>query len=316
MPVSSPFNPGSAQAQAIANLFVLTLVIAAGIFVLVTGLVLYASWRYRERPGQEGEPPQIFGHRTLEIGWTVAPALLLAGLFVFTVNTMQASDPSAQQALQAGRQPDLIVTGHQWWWEVKYPATGLVTANEIHIPAGKQLLVQVDSADVIHDFWVPQLARKMDATPGHATHMWLQADEPGTYLGTCSEYCGTQHAWMRIRVIAQPQAEFDAWMQQQLQVPAIPTTGDAADGAKFFQSSTCANCHTIAGTDADGRVGPDLTHIAGRETLGAGVLENTPDTLATWLKDPQAVKPGVKMPDFKLSDGDVQQLVAYLETLK
>jgi cytochrome c oxidase subunit 2 len=313
MPVSSPFDPQSPLARDISNLFVLILIIGGIILVLVLALVLLASLRYRHRSGDDSEPRQVFGNRKLEIGWTVAPALLLAVLFALTVRTMARSDPPAPAANQ---QPDIAVIGHQWWWEVVYPKSGVVTANEIHMPVGKRMLVRLESADVIHDLWVPQLGRKMDATPSHPTYMWFQADQPNTYLGSCSEYCGTQHAWMRVRVIAQPQADFDAWQQQQQQIPQTPMSDLPAQGARLFQDSTCVSCHSIAGTQAEGKAGPDLTHLGSRETLGAGVLDNTPDNLATWLTNPQDVKPGIHMPNMNLSKSEVDALVAYLESLK
>jgi cytochrome c oxidase subunit II len=306
----SPFNPDSPQAQAIANLFVGSLVIAGFIFAIVTGLVFYNVYRYRSRPGM-GEPRQVAGHLRLEIAWTILPALLLVGMFGWAVGTMRAADPPI-----GDRQPDLVVTGLQWWWHVEYPQSGVVTANEIHIPVGQRLLVRLESADVIHDFWVPQLGPKRDAVPGHPNHIWIEADTPGTYLGACAEYCGEQHAWMRLRVIAQPQAEFDAWQQQQRQAPAAPTGGDAAAGALVFQQHTCVNCHTISGTGARADAGPDLSHVASRQTLGAGVLANTPDNLIRWLADPQAVKPGNHMPSLRLTEADLRALVAYLETLR
>jgi cytochrome c oxidase subunit 2 len=301
---SSPFNPVSSQALAISNLFILVLVIGVVILAIVTSLVIYASIRYRSRPG-EGEPPQTFGNRTLEISWTAAPALLLAVLLAFTIYTMQVTDPTV---LAGQEQPDLVIIAHQWWWEVHYPKTGVTTANEIHIPAGTRLLTRIESADVIHDFWVPQLGRKMDAIPGHPNHIWLEADKPGTYLGTCAEYCGLEHAWMRIRVIAQTQDDFKAWEQEQLQTPTL--TGEAAVGEQLYMSMPCVNCHV------DQPIGPDLTHFGDRETIGTGVLENTPDNLAKWLRNPQAVKPGVHMPNLNLTDVDIKALVAYLEASK
>jgi cytochrome c oxidase subunit 2 len=304
MPIHSVFNPSSPEAQSIVNLFVLTLFIAAVIFILVAGLVLIASFRFRSRPGED-EPRQIFGNRKLEIAWTVGPALLLIVLFVLTIKTMSASDPP----ILPGQQPDLVITAHQWWWEVHYPKSGVITANEIHIPAGQKLLFRVESADVIHDFWVPELGRKIDAIPGHPNQVWLEANTPGTYLGTCAEYCGAEHAWMRIRVIAQPQADFETWQQQQLQLPKIPTSGAAAEGEKLYTQKTCIVCHAAG-------IGPDLTHLGDRETIGAGVLTNTPANLAKWLKNPQAVKPGSYMPNFNLTDTEVQALVAYLEASK
>ncbi|MFN2166366.1 MAG: cytochrome c oxidase subunit II [Anaerolineae bacterium] len=300
--------PNSPQAQSIQNQFLLTLLVAAGVFLLVTLLVLFASWRYRWR-GDSDEPRQVYGIRKLEIGWTVAPALLLLVLFGLTLYTMRTVDPPKP----GDAQPDLQIIAHQWWWEVHYPKSGAVTANEIHIPTGQQLLTEVESADVIHDFWVPQLARKVDATPGYPTSIWLQADKPGTYLGTCAEFCGAQHAWMRIRVVAQSPSDFQAWEQQQLAQPAAPSSDLAAQGAQIFQQRTCTNCHAIAGTGATQQIGPDLTHLGDRETLGAGVLDNTPEELARWLKDPQAIKPGSYMPNLKLSDSEINALVAYLE---
>jgi cytochrome c oxidase subunit 2 len=301
---SSPFNPVSSQALAISNLFILVLIIGMVILAIVTSLVIYASIRYRSRPG-EGEPRQTFGNRTLEISWTAAPALLLAVLLAFTIYTMQVADPTV---LAGQEQPDLVIIAHQWWWEVHYPKTGVTTANEIHIPAGTRLLTRIESADVIHDFWVPQLGRKMDAIPGHPNHIWLEADKPGTYLGTCAEYCGLEHAWMRIRVIAQTQDQFKAWEQQQLQTPTF--TGEAAVGEQLYMSMPCVNCHV------DQPIGPDLTHFGDRETIGTGVLENTPDNLAKWLRNPQAVKPGVHMPNLNLTDVEIKALVAYLEASK
>ena len=307
---SSPFNPSSPQAQAIADLFAWNLIIAGIIFALVFGLTIYITIRYRGGLGA-GEPPQVFGNSKLEIAWTLAPALLLVVVFGFTVGTMRAADPPV-----GDQPPDLVITGYQWWWQVEYPASGVVTANEIHIPVGKRLLMRIEGGDVIHDFWVPQLGPKRDMVPGHPNYLWIEADTPGTYLGACAEYCGDQHAWMRLRVIAQPQAEFDAWQQQQRQVPAGPASGDAAQGALIFQQRTCANCHAIASTPAAGRAGPDLSHLASRQTLGAGVLDNTTENLRAWLVDPQAVKPGNHMPSLRMTEEELRALVAYLETLQ
>lgn len=306
----TPFDPVSPFAASIAWLTYLLLGIAAVIFVLVTGFVFYNSWRFRARPG-DGEPKQIYGNPRLETGWTVAVAVLIVVIFFFTLSAARAANPPTQN-----REPDLTVIGHQWWWEIHYPQGGVVAANEIHIPTGTPLLIELQSVDVIHDFWVPQLGRKMDVIPGHSNRTWIQANQAGIYLGACSEFCGAEHAWMRIRVIAQPQAEFDAWLQQQAAVAPQPAGGDAAQGALIFQQQTCANCHAIRGTAAAANVGPDLTHIASRATLGTGILDNTPDNLARWLHDTQDVKPGIRMPNMKLSDEHIQQLVAYLETLK
>ena len=307
-----PFQPDSPQAAAISNLFIVTLIIAGIVFAIVLVFTIIAIVRFRSRPDME-EPRQIFGNKKLEIGWTVAPALLLLGLFIYTAKTMQVSDqpvPSDQQG------KDLVVVGHQWWWEVRYPQYGVVTANEVHMPVGQKLSGLFESADVIHDFWVPQLGRKIDLVPGHPNNLYLQLDTPGTYLGTCAEFCGAQHAWMRIRVIAQTQEDFAAWIKSQQQIPQTPTSGPAAEGAQLFQQIACQSCHTIAGTDAKGTVGPDLTHLASRETLGAGVLDNNPGNLTAWVNNPQNIKPGVNMPSLGLTNQQLQAIVAYLETLK
>lgn len=307
--MSSPFNPISPQERDISNLFIGVLIVGAVVFALVAGLVIYAAICYRRRAGDDREPPQVFGWLKLEIVWTAIPVVLLAVIFGFTVSTMRAASPGPN-----GQQPDLVITGYQWWWGIQYPQAGVATANEIHLPAGKRLLLQIDAADVIHDFWVPQLGRKIDAIPGKTNYLWVEPQTPGTYLGACAEYCGNEHAWMLIRVVVQPQPEYDAWLKAQALPQPAPTGGDAARGAQVFQQLTCASCHAIAGTQAGAAVGPNLTHLGSRETIGAGVLTNTPENLASWLRDPQAVKPGSHMPNLQLSEDDIRALVAYLES--
>lgn len=311
MPSGSPFNPASTLAQPITHLFFVLGIVIMAILLLVTSLVLYASFRFRQRP-RSAEPRQNFGRTGLEVAWTVAPLILLAYVFTITVHAMHLADPG----ISTDRQPDMIIVGHQWWWEARYTNTKVVAANEIHIPVGKPLLIRLESADVIHDWWVPQLGRKMDAIPGHPNIFWLEADVLGTYLGTCSEFCGAEHAWMRTRVIAQSETDFERWSEHQLEIPPQPSAGDAALGARLFGQLTCGNCHTILGTSAVGTIGPDLTHIAERQTLAAGVLENTPSNLARWISDPQAVKPGIHMPNFEMTNDQVRELTAFLGTLQ
>jgi cytochrome c oxidase subunit 2 len=301
--VGSPFSPQSAQTHLIAAVFFVVLVIAAVIFLVVTAGVIYSSVRYRSR-GAAAEPRQIFGSRKLEVSWTVVPLAIMIGLFVITVRAMILIDAPQE----SGQTPDLIVTGHQWWWDARYP-NGAVATSDIHIPAGRRLLVRIESTDVIHDFWAPELARKMDAVPGRPSYIWLEADAPGTYSGACSEFCGAQHAWMRFRVIAEAAVDFDAWLQRQTQAPPEPT-GIAAEGARLFRSKKCADCH------APGGKGPDLAHVATREFLGSGISRNTPENLALWLTNPQAAKPGNRMPDTPLSANERDALLAYLETLR
>ncbi len=303
-------NPLSPEAASIFHLFIGILLVMLAIFVLVAALMTVAVIRYRDREGAP-DARQEFGNPRLEIIWTVLPALLLIVIFGFTVRTIHASDPPA-----AGHAPDLRVIGHQWWWEADYLDSGVVTANEIHIPTGRPILIDVESADVIHDFWVPELGRKIDAIPGHPNHIWISADKPGKYLGTCAEFCGNQHAWMRIVVIAQTPEDFAAWQRGQLVVPAVPSAGVAAQGAQIFRDQTCINCHTVAGTLGNQRIGPDLTHLADRSTIAAGAAANTPANLLKWLEDPNSIKPETHMPNFQLSPTQAHALVAYMETLK
>jgi cytochrome c oxidase subunit 2 len=286
------------------------LYVSLGIFLLVAGLVTYASWKFRARPG-EAEPKQVFGSTRWELAYVIGPAVLLAVVFGFTLRVMHASDPPAQPSGD-----DIVVVGHQWWWEVRYPKLGFTTANEIHIPAGKDIQFGFESADVIHDFWVPELGRKIDLIPGRHGKIWLAADHPGVYLGACAEFCGKEHAWMRIRVIADDPAAFAAWAADEQTKAAWPHRAAQQRGEQYVTSMPCANCHTISGTSARGRIGPDLTHLAIRETLAAGRLANTPDRLSAWLQDPDAFKPGSHMPNLRLTDEQRGDIVQYLETLK
>jgi cytochrome c oxidase subunit 2 len=286
----SPFSPASPFAASIAHLFEITLVVCAVIALGVTVAIAYSLVAFRARGGG-AEPVQQTGNVPLEVLWTAVPIAIIVWLFVLSVQTMARSDPAADRA------PDLVVVGHQWWWEVRYPS-GVVTANEIHIPTGAPVLVRLESADVIHDFWVPQLARKMDAVPGHPNRFWMSADVPGSYGGTCAEFCGAQHAWMRLLVIAQSPNDFETWQTAQL-APAHASDVDAATrGERTFREEACGSCHAIAGRGFDGQVAPDLTHLGSRGTLAAGATHDTHQELTAWLRDPQAIKPGCHMPNF------------------
>lgn len=310
MQTSNALDPQSPFARAIYDLGIVSGIIFALIFIVVAGGIVYAVLRFRGREG-EPDPKQIAESKVVEITWTVIPFLIVIFLFAITLRAMNRADPPPAPS------PDLVVTGHQFWWQANYPSSGVTTANEIHIPAGKPLCVRLESQDVLHEFWVPKLTRKMTNVPGQPNYIWLQADKPGSYIGQCSEFCGTQHAWMRILVVAQEPSEFEKWTEAQLQPSKAPATDAATKGLALFQSSTCINCHAIAGvTGADSRVGPDLTHIASRKQLAAGILENTPENMRQWLKNPQHIKPGALMPDFYLTDEQLDQLSAYLETLR
>jgi cytochrome c oxidase subunit 2 len=310
MHASNALDPQSPQARAIYDLGIVSTIVFVLIFVAVTGAIVYAIFRFRRREG-EPDPKQFAGSEKVEIIWTAIPFLIVVFLFALTLRGMNRADPPPAPS------PDLIVTGHQFWWEAEYPASGVVTANEIHIPIGKPLSVRLDSKDVLHEFWVPELARKMTTVPGQLNHIWLQADKPGLYIGQCSEFCGTQHAWMRILVVAEEPSRFEEWQRAQLQPGQAPTSDVATKGLALFQTSTCINCHAIRGvTGADAHVAPELTHVASRRQLAAGILENTPANMRRWLKNPQHIKPGVLMPDFNFTDQELDELGEYLETLR
>jgi cytochrome c oxidase subunit 2 len=299
------FSPHSAETQAIAAVFSLVLAIAAVIFLVVVAGVVYSGIRYRSR-GATAEPRQIFGSRKLEILWTVVPLAIVAGLFIVTVRAMVLIDAPQD----TDRPPDLVITAHQWWWEARYP-NGVLATWDIHIPMGRRLRTRIESADVIHDFWVPELARKMDAVPGRWGYIWLEADTPGTYAGTCSEFCGAQHAWMRFRVIAQPEREFDAWLQTEARYE--PNDAPASDERLFLEK--CGECHSLSPRAPSSRKGPNLAHIASREFLGGGIMRNTPENLMLWLTDPQAAKPGNRMPTILLTPDERRVLLGFLETV-
>jgi cytochrome c oxidase subunit II len=310
MAISSGIHPGSPLSQATVDLLKATFILSAVIMAIVTGLVIYCIVRFRNRR-EQAEPHQFHGHNGLEILWTVVPFLVLVCLMVLTVKAMNASDPPRKE-----KEPDIIIVGHQYWWEVRYPRSGVVTANEVHIPAGRPLLFRLESADVIHDFWVGQLGRKMDMVPDHPNFAWLASDYPAEYQGACSEFCGVQHAWMLIRVAAQSSKEFAAWERQQLKPATQPASLSAERGAKLFQQMTCVNCHAIHGVPGNAVAGPDLSHLASRKTLGAGVVENTTEGLTRWLRNPQKVKPGNLMPNMLLTEEQTADLVSYLQTLE
>jgi cytochrome c oxidase subunit 2 len=310
MPSSNALDPQSPLARAIYDLGITSGIIFLLIFVIVTGAITFSIFRFRTRPG-EPDPRQIQGNRKVVIAWTIIPFLIVIFLFLITLSAMNRADPPPAPS------PDLVITGHQFWWQVDYPGSGVITANEIHIPTGKALSVRLESADVLHEFWVPKLTRKMSNVPGQPNHIWLQADKPGSYIGQCSEFCGTQHAWMRILVVADEPAQFEEWQRAQLQPAQAATTDVTAKGLAVFQTSTCINCHAIRGVaGADLRVAPDLTHVGSRRQLAAGVIENTPANMRLWLKSPQHIKPGALMPDFNFTDEQLDQLSAYLSTLQ
>ena len=314
--VTSIFRPLAQPAQEIKETSLLVLAICAVIFLIMFGLLVYSLIRFRHRPGDEAsEPPQIYGSNQIELAWTVLPILIVFVLILATSRTIadiQNRKP-APGAVQA------TVIGHQWWWEIRYPELGIVTANELHVPTSdgsrrQPTFLKLQSADVAHSFWVPQLAGKTDLIPNRENRMWIDPTQPGIYLGNCAEYCGMQHARMLIRVIAHPPAEFERWVAEQKRVAAEEPS--AQEGRRVFFANSCVNCHTIRGTSARGAFGPDLTHLMSRQTLASGAAANTTETLRAWVRDPQKLKVGCLMPNMQLTDTEVDQIVSYLQTLK
>jgi len=314
--VTSIFRPLSQPAQEIKETSLLVLAICGSIFAVVAGLLVYAIIRFRHRAGDElSEPPQVYGSNQIELAWTILPLLIVFVLILVTSRTIadiqnRKPPPTAVQA---------TIIGHQWWWEIRYPELGIVTANELHVPASdgresRPTFLKLQSADVAHSFWVPLLAGKTDLIPNRENLMWIEPTKPGTYPGNCAEYCGTQHARMLIRVVVHPPDEFERWAREQQQSASVET--NAPEGRKVFFANSCVNCHTIGGTSAQGKFGPDLTHLMSRQTLAAGAATNTTDNLRLWVRDPQKIKVGCLMPNMQLTDEEVDQVVAYLQTLK
>ncbi len=305
-------DPKGPVAKAQSEIFVLSMWIAIVIGTVVTALLLFFIWKFRARSGQKGNPAQIHGNSTLEVAWTMIPIVILIIVGVPTVRTaFSFNAPPTPAALT------VKATGNQWWFGFEYPDQKIVTANELYIPAGQPVLVQLESRDVIHSFWVPKLAGKMDMIPNRVNTFWIQADEPGFFYGQCAEFCGAAHAKMRFRVHAVTQAEFDAWVKERQAGAKVPTEAQARRGQEVFMGNICISCHAIDGTKAQGNVGPNLSNVGGRSTIAAGVLENTEQNLKAWIKAPHEIKPGVKMPGFaQLTDADLDALVAYLRSLK
>ena len=327
--VTNIFKPDGAPARAIFDYTMLVLAVCAVIFVIVVGLLVYTVTRFRHRREDDGqEPPQVYGSNQIELAWTVIPIIIVFVLTLVTARTIA----EVQNAVPPPKALKVTVVGHQWWWEIRYPDLGVVTANELHVPVSdpaqpRPTFLKLESADVAHSFWIPQLAGKTDVIPNRDNSMWIEPVTPGTYLGNCAEYCGTQHARMLIRVIVHPQGEFENWVAAQkpdsatdtnlvaAQKPDSATDTQVKAGRDVFFSTSCVNCHTINGTEANGKFGPDLTHLMSRQTLGSGAALNTPEKLRAWVRNPQNLKPGCYMPDMQLTDEEMDQLVRYLLTL-
>jgi len=310
------FAPASTPAKSIAHLSIFVLVITGIIFVVVFALLLYALIKFRARAQHDGrEPAQVYGSTQIELAWTIIPILIVVVLFLATARVIHA----LQDASEPANAMEVTVIGHQYWWEFRYPKLGIVTANELHIPMSdvknpEPTFLDLLSADTDHSFWVPELAGKTDLVPNHPNRMWMDPHRTGIFLGQCAQYCGVQHAKMLLRVSVDGPEEFAAWVRGQQQ-PAVQDPKVAA-GRRVFETTACVNCHTVKGTNADGRFGPDLTHLMSRSTIAAGAAENTPENLRLWVQDPNAIKPSSLMPAMKLSDADLNAVVSYMETLR
>jgi len=312
----SIFDPRSTPSKSIDHLSYFVLSITGLIFVVVFALLIYVVMKYRKRPGDEGrEPAQVYGSTQIELAWTVIPILIVLVLFLATARVIH----SIQDAPKPEGALEVVAIGHQFWWEFRYPQLGVVTANELHIPVSEAAhatptFLTLLSADTDHSFWVPQLAGKTDLIPNRVNHMWMDPYETGIFLGQCAQYCGTQHAKMLLRVYVDSPEEFATWVRRQNQ-PAVLDANVTA-GRRVFETTACINCHAIEGTVADGRFGPDLTHLMSRQTIASGAAENTKANLRLWIQKPDAIKPGSLMPAMQLKNADLDALVDYLQTLR
>jgi cytochrome c oxidase subunit II len=313
--MQSALDPAGPQAARISDLWWLMCAVCSAVFLAVIGALLYAVFHARPSDADVAGPATERRMTSVVAGATAITAVILFALLVVSIFAGRGlSEPSAPDPMT------LEVIGHQWWWEVHYvdpvPSQRLVTANEMHIPVGRPVMLKLTSQDVIHSFWAPNLHGKRDLIPGHTTTLAFQVDKLGVFRGQCAEFCGYQHAHMAFLIVAEPPDQFAAWIDEQRRPAAQPADAAQQKGQEVFLSSSCVLCHTIRGTPAGGTVAPDLTHLASRRTIAAGTLPNTPGHLAGWIIDPQNIKPGNKMPPNTLDAEDLQALLAYLESLQ
>jgi cytochrome c oxidase subunit 2 len=308
------FAPVSTPAHAIFGISMFTLVVTGAIFVVVFSLLVYAAVKFREKREDNGrEPAQVYGSTQVELAWTVIPVLIVVVLFLAAARVIA----SIQNAAAPPNAISVTVVGHQYWWEYRYRDLNVFTANELHVPVSDPAhptptFLTLLSADTDHSFWVPRLAGKTDLIPNHPNHMWIDPHETGLFLGQCSQYCGVQHAKMLLRVYVQTRVEFDQWIEQQRKQGAAVVSL----GRRVFESTACINCHTVAGTVANGRFGPDLTHLMSRDTIASGSVANTHENLRRWIRDPSVFKQGCLMPAMGLSDAQMDAVTEYMETLR
>jgi cytochrome c oxidase subunit II len=313
---TSIFSPASTPAKSIYDLSLFVLAITGTIFVVVAGLLAFIIFRFRERREDDDvEPAQIYGSTQVELAWTVIPVLIVITLFLTTARIIYAIQdaPKPKAAL------DVTVVGHQFWWEFNYPKLGIHAVNEMHVPVSNSqtptpTFMRLLSADVIHSFWVPQLSGKTDLVPNKVNEMWIEPQQTGVYLGQCAQFCGVEHAKMLLRVYVDTPEDFAAWVKNQQQKAVQDET--VAAGRHVFETQACMNCHRITGTAATGRFGPDLTHLMSRYTLASGALDNTKENLREWIRKPNTYKTGSLMPAMQLSEEQLDQVTAYLLTLR
>ena len=310
------FKPQSTPAHSIFHLSMLVLAITGSIFAVVFILLAYSVAKFRTRANDDGrEPAQVYGSNQIELAWTVIPILIVLVLFLATARVIR----SIQDAPQPPGAIDVTAIGHQFWWEFRYPALGVVTANELHVPVSNPAnstptFLTLLSADTDHSFWVPRLAGKTDLIPNHPNRTWIDPQETGLYLGQCAQYCGIEHAKMLLRVYVDSPEQFKQWVEEQKKQAV---SNDAvAEGRRIFETTACVNCHAISGTIANGRFGPDLTHLMSRDTIASGVASNNRENLRAWIQSPDSIKPGSLMPAMQLTDHDLDALTAYLVTLR
>src|SRR5215467_7230304 len=314
--VPSIFSPASTPADAIHHLSLFVLTICGAIFLVVSGLLLYAVVTFRRSADDDNrEPAQIYGSNQVELAWTVIPILIVVVLFLATARVIHA----IQDAQLPADTIEVTAVGHQFWWEFRYPQQGFVTANELHVPVSAPARplpthITLLSADTDHSFWVPRLAGKTDLIPNRTNSMWIDPREAGVYVGQCAQYCGMQHAKMLLRVIVEPRAEFERWAAGQRSLAR--TSDNVPRGRRVFETTACVNCHTVCGTDAHGTFGPDLTHLMSRGTIAAGAATLTQDNLRRWIRNPDSIKPGSKMPAMQLTPDELDAITAYLLTLE
>ena len=308
------FAPASTPAHVIAGLSMLVLGVTGAIFIVVAGLLVYTLVRFRRAADDGPEPAQVYGSNQVELAWTVVPMLIVVVLFLATARVITR--------VQSAGEPDgaihVTAVGHQFWWEYRYPELNVVTANELHVPVSDPAhetptVITLLSADTDHSFWIPRLAGKTDLIPNRINTTWIEPTETGLYLGQCAQYCGTQHAKMLLRVYVDSREAFDRWVADQSR-PAVPGAA-VADGRRIFEATSCVNCHTIAGTRASGQFGPDLTHVMSRDTIASGVIPNTPGNLRRWIRNPDDIKSGSRMPAMNLNDQELDAVTAYLASL-